>query len=109
MSNIGGTDCPRQLDRMSSIIKNMESIDPEDLFEKELQARCKKLRLEKNWTAEQMAEALGVSADRYRKYENRSPLPYYYIPKFALVVDRSIEYVLTGKERKQGKTKTNNK
>jgi hypothetical protein len=48
------------------------------------------------WTAAQMATALGVPAERYRKYEYRSPLPHYLIERFALIVGRDVEYVLTG-------------
>jgi hypothetical protein len=44
-----------------------------------------------------MATALGVPAERYRKYEYRSPLPHYLIERFALIVGRDIEFILTGK------------
>lgn len=44
-----------------------------------------------------MATALGVPADRYRKYEYRSPLPHYLIEQFAVIVGRDIEYLLLGK------------
>lgn len=44
-----------------------------------------------------MATALGVPPERYRKYEYRSPLPHYLLERFALIVGREIEYVLTGK------------
>ncbi|MFA7308308.1 MAG: helix-turn-helix transcriptional regulator [Hyphomicrobium sp.] len=84
------------LDRMSNNFSAMPN--EQMLFENALCARVKRLREEKEWTAEQMAIALGVPPERYRKYENRSPMPQYLIPRFALVVDRSVEYVLTGKE-----------
>lgn len=60
-------------------------------------ARVKQLREERGWTSEQMAIALGVPAERYRKYEYRTPLPHDLIEKFALTVDRDVSYVLTGK------------
>lgn len=44
-----------------------------------------------------MATALGVPAERYRKWEYRSPMPHYLFERFALIVGRDIEYVLTGK------------
>ena len=44
-----------------------------------------------------MATALGVPAERYRKWEYRSAMPHYLIERFALIVGRDIEYVLTGK------------
>lgn len=71
------------------------------MFENALCARVKRLREEKGWTAEQMGIALGIPPERYRKYESRSPIPQYLIPRFAAVVDRSIEYILTGKDQRQ--------
>jgi hypothetical protein len=44
-----------------------------------------------------MATALGVPAERYRKYEYRSPLPHYLLERFALIVGRDLDYLLTGK------------
>ena len=73
-------------------------IDNEEArFNDALCARVHRLRNERGWTAQQMATALGVPADRYRKYEYRSPLPHYLLERFALIVGRDIEYVLTGK------------
>jgi len=60
-------------------------------------ARVRRLREERGWTQEQMATALGLPYDRYRKYEYRSPLPSYLIEQFAEIVGRDIEYALTGK------------
>lgn len=66
-------------------------------FNDALFARVRSLRKQRDWTAEQMATALGIPADRYRKYESRTPLPHYLIERFALIVGRDIEYVLTGR------------
>lgn len=66
-------------------------------FNDALCARVHRLRNERGWTAQQMATALGIPAERYRKYEYRSPLPHYLLEQFALIVGRDIEYVLTGK------------
>lgn len=66
-------------------------------FNEALCARVHRLRNERGWTAEQMATALGVPAERYRKYEYRSPLPHYLLEQFSLIVGRDIEYLLTGK------------
>lgn len=86
------------LDKMSNIFSYMEN--EQFLFENALCERVKALREAKGWTAEQMGLALGIPPERYRKYENRSPLPQYLIPRFAQIVDRSIEFILTGKEKK---------
>lgn len=66
-------------------------------FDDALCARVHRLRNERGWTAQQMATALGVPAERYRKWEYRSPMPHYLIERFALIVGRDVEYVLTGK------------
>lgn len=75
----------------------MVGMSEEQLFNEALCARVHRLRNERGWTSAQMATALGVPADRYRKYEYRSPLPHYLIERFALIVGREIEYILTGK------------
>ncbi|MBS87170.1 MAG: hypothetical protein CMN64_04635 [Sphingobium sp.] len=70
----------------------------EGQFNDQLCARTQRLRIERDWTQQQMATAIGVPFERYKKYESRSPLPPYLIPRFAQVVDRSVGYILTGKE-----------
>lgn len=75
----------------------MVGISEEQLFNEALVARTHRLRNERGWTSAQMATALGVPAERYRKYEYRTPLPHYLIERFALIVGRDIEYILTGK------------
>lgn len=69
-------------------------------FNEALCARVRSLRNERGWTAEQMATALGIPPDRYRKYEYRTPLPHYLVQRFALIVGRDVEFVLTGKGRR---------
>jgi len=71
--------------------------NPEAEFKTAIVERVKRLREDRGWTAEQMATALGVPADRYRKYEYRTPLPHYLIERFALIVGRDPEYILLGK------------
>lgn len=72
-------------------------VNEEARFNDALCARVHRLRNERGWTAAQMATALGVPPDRYRKYEYRSPIPHYLIERFALIVGRDVDYVLTGK------------
>lgn len=67
-------------------------------FNDELCARVQRLRLEREWTQQQMAAAIGLPHERYKKYETRSPMPAYLIPRFAQIVDRSVAFVLTGRE-----------
>ncbi len=70
---------------------------PEQEFTEAYIARVKKLREDRGWTSEQMATALGIPAERYRKYEYRTALPHYLVERFAQIVDRDVSYVLTGK------------
>lgn len=71
---------------------------PQELeFNEALCARTHRLRNERGWTSEQMATALGIPAERYRKYEYRSPMPAYLMERFALIVGCDIPYLLTGK------------
>jgi hypothetical protein len=48
------------------------------------------------WTSEQMAKALDIPADRYRKYELRTPLPHELLERFALIVGVTVEFLVTG-------------
>lgn len=70
---------------------------PEQEFNEAFIARVKRLREDRGWTSERMATMLGIPAERYRKYEYRTPLPHYLIERFALLVDRDVSYLLTGK------------
>lgn len=63
--------------------------------------RVKRFRDETGMTAAQMADLLGVPPDRYRKYENRSPMPPYLIGKFCQIVGWDLEHVLLGKPRER--------
>lgn len=77
----------------------MAGDNDEFIFNNALCERVKRLRNERGWTAEQMATALGVPPERYRKYENRSPLPAYLMERFALLANSSVEYLITGKHQ----------
>lgn len=67
-------------------------------FNDRLCARIQRLRVERDWTQGQMATAIGVPLERYKKYENRSPMPGYLVPRFAQIVDRTIAYIITGRD-----------
>lgn len=78
----------------------MADTSDEALFNNAYCQRVRDLRDERGWTADQMATALGIPPDRYRKYETRSPMPAYLVERFALIVGRDVEYVLTGKAKR---------
>ncbi|MDX3926771.1 MAG: helix-turn-helix transcriptional regulator [Shinella sp.] len=63
--------------------------------------RVKRFRGETNMSAEEMANLLGIPPDRYRKYENRSPMPVYLIPNFCRIVGCDLEHLILGKPRER--------
>ncbi|HEX7694602.1 MAG TPA: helix-turn-helix transcriptional regulator [Sphingomonas sp.] len=60
-------------------------------------ARVKALRQRKGLTSGQMATLLGVPAERYRKYESRTPMPHALIEQFALITGVTVEFLVTGR------------
>jgi transcriptional regulator with XRE-family HTH domain len=70
-------------------------------------ARVHTLRNERGYTSAQMATALGVPAERYRKYEYRSPMPSYLVERFSLIVGCDVGYLLTGKPLRSRKSAEN--
>lgn len=74
----------------------MVETNAEKQFNAALCERVRELREAKKWTGKQMATALGIPAERYRKYEERSPLPSYLMERFCLITGVSLEYLLHG-------------
>ncbi len=85
----------------AGIIPAMSDSSDEMLFNNAYCQRVRDLRVARGWSAEQMATALGIPPDRYRKYETRSPMPAYLVERFGLIVDRDVQFVLTGKAARQ--------
>jgi hypothetical protein len=71
-------------------------ITPEE-FDALYIARVKALRQLRGMTAGQMSTLLGVPAERYRKYESRTPMPHALMEQFALITGVSVEFLLTGR------------
>lgn len=63
--------------------------------------RVKRFREETNMSAAEMADLLDIPADRYRKYETRSPLPVYLVPSFCRIVGCDLEHLILGKPRER--------
>lgn len=64
--------------------------------------RVKDLRIARGFTQKQMADALQIPLERYKKYEQRSRLPPELVQPFAAVVGRDVEHVLTGQSSVRG-------
>ena len=62
--------------------------------------RTRELREGRFLSRAQMAKLLGVSPAAMQKYEDRTPLPHFFIEKFCLITGCSVEYFLTGKDTK---------
>lgn len=73
-----------------------DPITPEE-FDALYIARVKALRQLRGMTAGQMSTLLGVPAERYRKYESRTPMPHALMEQFALITGVSVEFLLTGR------------
>lgn len=65
--------------------------------------RVKRFRDETGMSAADMAELLDIPAERYRKYENRSPMPAYLMAKFCRIVGCDLEHLVIGKPRERMK------
>lgn len=58
-------------------------------------SRVKQLRIERGFTQRQMAGALQIPLERYKKYEQRSRLPPELLQPFAAIVGCPVERILT--------------
>lgn len=67
-------------------------------FNAAFQRRLKETRLERRMTHGQMAHALRIKEDAYKKYENRSgsAFPIYLLPQLVFVTSRPYSYWLDG-------------
>lgn len=63
--------------------------------------RTRIARMHRFKAAKDMAKALGIKAERYAKYESRSPLPHEYVEQFCLISGVAIDWLFTGEERKR--------
>lgn len=54
-------------------------------------ARVAELRARRGFTQHQMAESLGIPLERYKKYENRTPLPHMLVHRFCLNVNCNVD------------------
>lgn len=70
----------------------------EEVFNERLGGRLRQLRKGRGWSQAEMAALLGVPHERYKKYETRSPIPAYLLPKLAHLSGRSLTYILTGRD-----------
>lgn len=72
--------------------------EPDDVWEAAMRKRLKDIRGGR--THQDMADLLHITRDRWNKYENRDPhaIPLRLLPKIAKLAERSVEWLITGKE-----------
>lgn len=63
--------------------------------------RTAELRVARGMTQQEMADALNIPLERYKKYEQRSAMPVYLVARFAAIVGRDIEFVIAGKSSRR--------
>ncbi len=66
-------------------------------------ARVKALRQARGFTQAEMAHALGITEEAYRKNEKRSPLPHHLIERFVAIVGTDVQFLMTGRRKKPDK------
>lgn len=77
-------------------------------YHAQFQRRLVQLRMELEYSQETMARALGIKKDAYKKYETRekSQFPPHLYEQLAAVTHRSLEFIVTGREARQPRSRT---
>lgn len=76
---------------------SMRDVMTPEEFEAMFIERTKALREHRGMTSADMATALGIPVDRYRKYESRTTMPHELLERFALIVGVTLEFLVTGR------------
>lgn len=80
--------------------KHTPDTTADSAFYEAFRARLKELRTDLDYSQEQMATALGLSKANYQKYEDRSRFPLHKLEQLALVTHQSLDFLITGRNRK---------
>jgi len=65
-------------------------------FNRKVCKRLQQAREDAELTQEAMAKLLGIDKSAYAKYENRSPIPLYYVPAVCDILGMDPWFLLTG-------------
>lgn len=68
-------------------------------FDEGFVLRTRRARKTAGLTQDEMAEALGISKYTYPKYESRSPLPHYLVPRFLLLTGATADELFSTKKK----------
>lgn len=78
----------------------MVQSETEAQFKQRFTKRIKEARIALGWKQWQMADALGITQDKYKHYESRSLLPHHQMGRFCLITRTDPEWLLTGQGQK---------
>jgi DNA-binding XRE family transcriptional regulator len=78
----------------------MADQETEAEFKQRFMQRVKAARAALGWKQWQMADALGMSQDKYKTYEVRTYLPHHLIGRFCLITRVDPEWLVTGRGEK---------
>lgn len=83
---------------MGQFVHDFCMVTPKSAWRREFAGRAAELRAAAGMTQAEMAAALGIPLERYKKYENRSAMPVDLLEPFSRLVNRSIEFVVAGRD-----------
>lgn len=79
---------------------HMAETETEAQFKQEFMQRVAAARTARNLKQWQIAEALGMSQDKYKQYEGRSYLPHHLIGRFCIITRVDPVWLMTGRGEK---------
>jgi len=101
-SSFASTICPATLPgQYVTIIGRMTR----SKFVADFVGRVRQIREALGKDPKEMAELMGVSLDKWRKYEKRTPLPHDLIPRFCRLTGVDIWYLFTGESASKAHTR----
>lgn len=78
----------------------MANPEIEDEYKQAFTERVRTARIATGMKQWQIADALGMSQDRYKQYEGRSLLPHHLIGRFCIITRVDPEWLVTGRGQK---------
>ena len=66
-------------------------------FNERIVTRTRQIREDSPYSREELADLIGCSYSAMQRYEDRTPLPHYFLVKFCEVTGMDVRYVLTGR------------
>ena len=78
----------------------MAESEAEAIYKREFRGRVKESRVASALKQWEIAEALGMTQDKYKQYETRSLLPHHLIGRFCVICHINPEWLITGRGTK---------